>query len=145
VHGSALPVCIDSSRSPPSWNSLATGNGLRGGSRAVSEIQASPLTIRRDPQTGLPDITRAGAVETDLDVSQFAEPERFTVIFAGQLLYQATYTRDALGRITTSRSSSPANPARSSTTTTTPIASHPSTSLASPPGDAGGEGDTPAE
>jgi RHS repeat-associated protein len=63
-------------------------------------IQAGPLNILRDPQTGLPDITRAGAIETDLDVSQFAEPERFTATFAGQPLYQATYTRDALGRIT---------------------------------------------
>jgi RHS repeat-associated protein len=65
-----------------------------------SLIQAGPLTILRDPRTGLPDITRAGAVETDLDVSQFAEPERFTATFADQALYQATYTRDALGRIT---------------------------------------------
>jgi RHS repeat-associated protein len=65
-----------------------------------SLIQAGPLTILRDPQTGLPDITRTGAVETDLDVSQFAEPERFTATFAGQPLYQATYIRDALGRIT---------------------------------------------
>jgi YD repeat-containing protein len=62
-------------------------------------IQAGPLTILRDPQTGLPDITRTGAIETDLDVSQFAEPERFSATFAGQLLYQATYERDALGRI----------------------------------------------
>jgi RHS repeat-associated protein len=65
-----------------------------------SLIQAGPLTILRDPQTGLPDITRTGAVETDLDVSQFAEPERYTATFAGQALYEATYTRDALGRIT---------------------------------------------
>jgi hypothetical protein len=63
-------------------------------------IQAGPLTIQRDPQTGLPDVTRAGAIETDLDVSQFAEPERFSATFAGQPLYQATYERDALGRIT---------------------------------------------
>ncbi len=62
--------------------------------------QAGPLTIQRDPETSLPDITRAGAVETDLDVSQFGEPERFAAMFGGQLLYQATYTRDALGRIT---------------------------------------------
>jgi RHS repeat-associated protein len=63
-------------------------------------IQAGPLTILRDAQTGLPDITRVGAIETDLDVSQFAEPERFTASFAGQPLYQVTYhERDALGRI----------------------------------------------
>ena len=61
---------------------------------------AGSLTIQRDPQTSLPDITRAGAVETDLDVSQFGEPERFAATFAGQPLYEATYTRDALGRIT---------------------------------------------
>jgi RHS repeat-associated protein len=63
-------------------------------------IQAGPLTIVRDPQTGLPDITRTGAIETDLDVSQFAEPARFSATVAGQPLYQATYERDALGRIT---------------------------------------------
>jgi RHS repeat-associated protein len=63
-------------------------------------IQAGPLTILRDPQTGLPDLTRAGAIETDLDVSQFLEPERFAATFAGEALYQATYERDALGRIT---------------------------------------------
>ena len=62
--------------------------------------QAGPLTIVRDSLTSLPDITRAGAVETDLDLSQFGEPERFTATFAGQLLFEATYTRDALGRIT---------------------------------------------
>jgi RHS repeat-associated protein len=62
--------------------------------------QAGPLTILRDPQTSLPDITRAGAVETDLDVSQFGEPERFAASFAGQLLFEATYERDSLGRIT---------------------------------------------
>jgi RHS repeat-associated protein len=63
-------------------------------------VQAGPLTILRDPQTGLPDVTRAGAIETDLDVSQFAEPERFSATFAGAALYQAAYERDALGRIT---------------------------------------------
>jgi RHS repeat-associated protein len=63
-------------------------------------IQAGPLTIVRDPQTGLPDVTRAGAIETNLDVSQFAEPERFSATFSGQPLYEATYERDALGRIT---------------------------------------------
>ena len=62
--------------------------------------QAGPLTIVRDSLTSLPAITRAGAVETDLGVSQFGEPERFTAMFAGQLLFEATYTRDALGRIT---------------------------------------------
>lgn len=62
--------------------------------------QAGPLTIQRDPETSLPDITRAGAVETDLDLSQFGEPERFAATFAGQLLFEATYERDALGRIT---------------------------------------------
>jgi RHS repeat-associated protein len=62
--------------------------------------QAGPLTIQRDPQTSLPDITRAGAVETDLDLSQFGEPERYAATFAGQLLYEASYERDALGRIT---------------------------------------------
>jgi RHS repeat-associated protein len=61
--------------------------------------QAGPLTIVRDSLTSLPDITRAGAVETDLDVSQFGEPERFAATFAGQLLYEASYERDALGRI----------------------------------------------
>ena len=45
--------------------------------------QAGPLTILRDPQTSLPDITRAGAVETNLDVSQFGEPERFAATFRG--------------------------------------------------------------
>ncbi|HWN66804.1 MAG TPA: RHS repeat-associated core domain-containing protein [Haliangium sp.] len=63
-------------------------------------IQAGPLTILRDPQTGLPDVTLISAIETDLDVSQFAEPERFSASFAGQPLYQNTYERDALGRIT---------------------------------------------
>jgi YD repeat-containing protein len=63
-------------------------------------IQAGTLTILRDPQTGLPDVTRAGAIETDLDVSQFAEPERFSARFAGEPLYQAAYERDPLGRIT---------------------------------------------
>jgi RHS repeat-associated protein len=63
-------------------------------------IQAGPLTILRDAQTGLPDVTRAGAIETDLDVSQFLEPERFSATFAGAALYQAAYERDALGRIT---------------------------------------------
>jgi RHS repeat-associated protein len=62
--------------------------------------QAGPLTIVRDAQTGLPDITRAGAIETDLDINQFVEPERFAATVAGQPLYQATYERDALGRIT---------------------------------------------
>ena len=62
--------------------------------------QAGPLIIQRDPETSLPDITRAGAIETDLDVSPFGEPERFAATFAGQPLYQAAYARDALGRIT---------------------------------------------
>ena len=62
--------------------------------------QAGPLTIVRNSLTSLPDITRAGAIETDLDVSQFGEPERFAATFAGQPLYEAAYTRDALGRIT---------------------------------------------
>jgi RHS repeat-associated protein len=65
-----------------------------------SLIQAGPLTIQRDAQTGLPDTTRAGSVETDLDVSELAEPEHFSATFAGQPLYQASYERDGLGRIT---------------------------------------------
>jgi RHS repeat-associated protein len=63
-------------------------------------IQAGPLTIVRDPQTGLPDTTQAGSLETDLDVSAFGEPEQFSASFAGQSLYQAVYERDAIGRIT---------------------------------------------
>jgi hypothetical protein len=63
-------------------------------------FQAGPLTIVRDPETGLPDTTSVGALETDLDVTQFAEPEHFSATFGGEALYQATYTRDGLGRIT---------------------------------------------
>ncbi len=95
--------------------------------------QAGSLTILRDPQTSLPDITRAGAVETNLDVSQFGEPERFVATFAGQPLAKLRTTRDALGRIT-HIDEVIAGQSRSviSTTTTTPTSSHTSRSRASP-------------
>jgi hypothetical protein len=63
-------------------------------------IQAGPLTIVRAPQTGLPDVTRAGSLATELDVSAFGEPAQFSATFAGQPLYQAIDERDGLGRIT---------------------------------------------
>ncbi len=62
--------------------------------------RAGPLTIERNPQTGFPQVTRVGGASTTLELSLFAEPSRATASFAGQPLYEATYTRDKLGRIT---------------------------------------------
>src|SRR5690606_6585603 len=50
--------------------------------------------------TGLPDATQADSVRTTMARAPFAELERLETTFAGQTLYEATYTRDALGRIT---------------------------------------------
>jgi RHS repeat-associated protein len=62
--------------------------------------RAGPLTIERHVHTGFPQATRAGAVVTAYEISEFAEPSRITTTFAGQVLLDTAYTRDKLGRIT---------------------------------------------
>ena len=63
-------------------------------------IQAGPLTITRDVQTGLPAATQAGVVSTSMSVTAFAEPAHLAATAGGQGVYEASFTRDALGRIT---------------------------------------------
>lgn len=61
---------------------------------------AGALTVTRDPATGLVTGTALGDVTTTMAYNGFGEPESASASFDGTPLYQVTYTRDQLGRIT---------------------------------------------
>jgi YD repeat-containing protein len=61
---------------------------------------AGALTVTRDPATGLVTGTSLGDVTTTMAYNGFGEPESASASFDGTPLYQVSYTRDQLGRIT---------------------------------------------
>jgi RHS repeat-associated protein len=63
-------------------------------------IGAGNLTISRNASTGRVDSTRLSSVTTRDDLDSFAQWTRRRAQFAGTTLFDATYVRDTLGRIT---------------------------------------------
>jgi RHS repeat-associated protein len=63
-------------------------------------VQAGPLAITRDPQTGFVSATSAGVVTTSETRSNFGEASGWSAAARGNALYSATLTRDLDGRIT---------------------------------------------
>jgi RHS repeat-associated protein len=63
-------------------------------------VQAGPLGITRDPQTGFVSATSAGVVTTSESRSSFGEVSGWSTAANGNALYSATLTRDLDGRIT---------------------------------------------
>jgi len=64
-------------------------------------VQAGELSIGRDADTGFVTGTSLGLVTSTHDYNGFAELEMQTAAYNGTMVYEATYTRDTLGRITT--------------------------------------------
>ncbi len=63
-------------------------------------IKAGAMTITRDPNSGLITDTALGKVTTARTYNAFGELIMLTAKAAGATIFTATYTRDALGRIT---------------------------------------------
>ncbi len=61
---------------------------------------AGSLTISRDAQSGLPTGTTLGGLSDVISVNSFGEVSDYEASFGGGTLYSVSYTRDALGRIT---------------------------------------------
>lgn len=57
------------------------------------------LTVVREPETGIEDVTAQGLVTTDIDVNAFAETEHYEAFAGTDLVYQVDYIRDQVGRI----------------------------------------------
>ncbi len=64
-------------------------------------VQAGALTINRDPQNGLTSGTTLGNITSNRTYNTFGEPQNVTVSDGTSTLYNTSYTRDSLGRITT--------------------------------------------
>ena len=60
-----------------------------------------PLSLERDPTTGLVTHTAIGAIETRQEFDEYKQLIRTTTTAAGKLLLDVRYTRDALERIKT--------------------------------------------
>ena len=63
-------------------------------------IGAGDLTISRDPQTGFVTGSSLGAIVTAIGYTGFAEVASYSASANGSVIFNATYTRDKLGRIT---------------------------------------------
>ncbi|MCP4698230.1 MAG: RHS repeat protein [Gammaproteobacteria bacterium] len=63
-------------------------------------IKTGDLILNRDPQNGLLAGTLLGNITTQRIYNEFGEAASETVMYNGNLLYRAEYTRDRLGRIT---------------------------------------------
>lgn len=61
---------------------------------------AGPMTISRDPVSGLVAGTSVGGVTTSRSYTSFGELGHFTARFAGTAFFDVSYERDKLGRIT---------------------------------------------
>jgi RHS repeat-associated protein len=64
-------------------------------------VQAGDMTVSHDADTGYVTGTTLGLVTTTHDYNGFAELETQTAAYSGSEVYEAIYTRDTLGRITT--------------------------------------------
>ncbi|HLK36191.1 MAG TPA: RHS repeat-associated core domain-containing protein [Polyangiaceae bacterium] len=63
-------------------------------------VQAGPLGLTRDPQTGFVSATSAGGVTTTESRSSFGEVAGWSAAAGGNALYSATLARDLDGRLT---------------------------------------------
>ncbi len=64
-------------------------------------VQAGSLALTRSPQSGLLTATTIGVVTTGYAYNSFGELESMSAAVSGSPIYETTYTRDKLGRITT--------------------------------------------
>ena len=68
---------------------------------------AGDLSLTRDPQNGLVTATSIGASTTALLRNAFGEPDSVSAMQGASAVYDETYTRDSLGRISTKTESRP--------------------------------------
>jgi RHS repeat-associated protein len=61
---------------------------------------AGPVTIARHPQHGLPTATTLGVVSDAMTYDVFGAPLAYSAVADSTPLYEADYTRDAIGRLT---------------------------------------------
>jgi RHS repeat-associated protein len=98
IHGSTA-VVLDANGRVASESVNGTNNLDCTYDAAGNLVGVGPLSLTRDPATGLVTRTVLASIETQQEFDEYKQLIRATTTAAGKLLFDVRYTRDALGRI----------------------------------------------